>query len=241
MNTFLILGLCFGIMLSLLSFTLKYPPLKTVGVGAVVQEGHIVKALGASNMVKSKAFWGLYLNFAIGTMIGLMLIGLTGSVASGLFNIPIEKVPLYMSLFAIFNGIGRPIFGWLTDTISAKKAMLISYGLIMSAAGSLLFFDKSIVLIYVIAFSIFWFNLGGWLAIAPATTLAMFGTKHYSKNYGVVFTGYGIGAILGVISSGAIIDILNNYNYLFVYVIALCVVGVLITLTLFQAGKNCMR
>jgi len=85
------------------------------------------------------------------------------------------------------------------------------------------------LVLFIIAFSIFWFNLGGWLAIAPTSTLDMYGTKHYSQNYGVVFTAYGIGAIIGVLSSGAIMDILQSYNSIFYFVIGLCITGILLS------------
>lgn len=229
MNSFMFLGISFGLLISILSFTFKYPEVKEFSVDSsneLINNGH---GVNTHTMIRSKNFWGLYLNFVIGTMIGLMLVGMTSSIATELFQIPSKKVPLFMSMFAIFNGAGRPIFGWFTDRLSSKKAMLTSYLLILTAALILVFFKERNVIVYIVSFSIFWFNLGGWLAIAPASTLSLFGTKHNSQNYGVVFSGYGIGAILGVITSGIIIDTQNNYNYLFVYVIALCLVGILIT------------
>jgi MFS family permease len=84
-------------------------------------------------------------------------------------------------------------------------------------------------LLYVLAFSIFWFNLGGWLAIAPAATISMYGVRHYSQNYGVVFTAYGIAAVIGVVTSGIIIDYLKHYHYVFYFIIALCMIGLLIS------------
>ncbi len=41
---------------------------------------------------------------------------------------------LFMSFFAIFNGIGRPVFSWFADKVSHIKAMLLSYVLILIAA-----------------------------------------------------------------------------------------------------------
>ena len=134
------------------------------------------------------------------------------------------------------NGIGRPIFGWLTDKLSSKYAMYLSYSLIIFSAVLILFANEGSVITYSISFSIFWFNLGGWLAIAPTSTLALYGTKHYSRNYGVVFTAYGVGAVVGVMSSGWLIDQHQNYRYVFYYVIALCLIGILTTSKLIK-GK----
>lgn len=233
MNTFMILGISFAIIISILSFTFKYP-LEGQAVSLKVKENVSQKSYGiiTQDMIKTKSFKGLYFNFIIGTMIGLMLIGMTSSIATELFKISTEKVTILMSLFAVFNGVGRPIFGWLTDKLSSKKAMLISYGLIMSSAIIVLLANERSIIIYALTFTIFWFNLGGWLAIAPTSTLSLFGTKHYSQNYGVVFSAYGVGAITGVLTSGILIDVYKNYNLVFIYIIVLCLAGIIATLKL---------
>ncbi|KJF27147.1 L-lactate MFS transporter [Clostridium aceticum] len=228
MPSFKMLGISFGVIISLLSYPFKYPlasedqPVKATST-AVVD----VNNINTAEMMKAESFRSLYFNFIIGTMIGLMLIGMTGNVGIELVGLSPNTMALLMALFAVFNGIGRPIFGWLTDKLSHKKAMLLSYVLIMIAASLMLMANKGSLVLYTIAFSIFWFNLGGWLAIAPASTLSLYGTKHYSQNYGVVFTAYGIGAITGVFGSGLLKDVLQSYHSIFYFVILLCVVGIL--------------
>lgn len=229
MKTFLILGISFGIVTTILSFPFRHPTesenlfLKTKETKASDND------MTTANMIKSKNFKGLYLNFVIGTMIGLMLVGMTSNVGVEVIGLSSKNVTLMMAMFAIFNGIGRPVFGWLTDKFSSKKAMFISYGLIAFSAILILFADKGNVVLFFIAYSIFWFNLGGWLSIAPTSTLNMYGIKHYSQNYGVVFTAYGLGAVIGVVTSGLLIDIHGNYHYVFYFVLALCSLGALLT------------
>lgn len=202
MTAFLILGIGFGIILPILSFSFKYPDIIDEEI-ILEQKKHIA----TKEMLRTKNFKGLYLNFMVGTMIGLMMIGMTTSVGIEFAGIEPNKVIPLMSLFAVFNGLGRPIFGWITDQLSPKKAMLIS-------------------------FSIFWFNLGGWLAIAPAATLKLYGMKHYSQNYGLLFTAYGLGAIAGVSTSGLLLDLHESYYFVFYYVMILCLMGILSTVKL---------
>jgi len=230
LNTFQILGICFGIIIPILSLPFRYPSeseMQNFKSVKHIRQG--LNVLNTSSMIRTKSFKVLYFNFIIGTTIGLMLIGLTSSVGTELIGLSAKRVSLLMVLFAIFNGLGRPIFGWLTDKLTSKKAMVLSYSLILSSAILVLFAGEGTILIYAISFSIFWFNLGGWLAIAPTSTLALYGTKHYSQNYGVVFTAYGIGAVTGVVTSGLLIDLHQNYHYVFYYIIALCFVGILTT------------
>jgi hypothetical protein len=113
--------------------------------------------------------------------------------------------------------------------------MILSYFLILTASIMMIVSKDGNFIIYGISFSLYWLNLGGWLAIAPASTISFFGLKHYTENYGVVFTGYGIGAIVGVISSGMIIDFLGSYEYLFYFTGGLSLLGVLSSLKLIKS------
>lgn len=229
MQTFLILGIIFAILIPLLALTIKYPnEAYSKRFHASKKDFSEQKEVPIQEMVKSLSFKGVYLNFIIGTMIGLTMIGMTSNVGIDYFKLEASTVTQLMALFAISNGIGRPVFGWLTDRFSSRAAMLISYFLIAMSALSIILLKHHIV-VYMISFAVFWFNLGGWLAIAPTSTLKLYGTKHYSKNYGLMFTAYGIGAIAGVSTSGMLLDLHSNYHYVFIYVIMLCAIGALIT------------
>jgi OFA family oxalate/formate antiporter-like MFS transporter len=238
-KTFLILGISFGIIIPLLSYPFRYPSdSESKSLQTASNTKKYINDTNTSKMIKSQNFKGLYLNFIIGTMIGLMLIGITSNVGVELIKLSPKTVALLMTVFAIFNGIGRPIFGLLTDKFSSKKAMLISYALIITASLLMLMANEGSLLLFTIAFSILWFNLGGWLAIAPTSTLAMYGTKHYSQNYGVVFTAYGIGAIIGVSTSGLLIDLFQNYHSIFYFVIGLCTIGILLSQKMIKTTSN---
>jgi MFS family permease len=234
-NTFLTLGISFIVILPILGFVFKYPEEGEVKEedNKRVQHRKYIE-IETKEMLKTKSFKGLYLNFTIGTMIGLTIIGLTSTIGTEVAGISPVNVAFFMSLFAVFNGLGRPLFGWLTDNISSKKTMILSYFLILTASIMMIVSKDGNFIIYGISFSLYWLNLGGWLAIAPASTISFFGLKHYTENYGVVFTGYGIGAIVGVISSGMIIDFLGSYEYLFYFTGGLSLLGILSSLKLIK-------
>jgi MFS family permease len=146
----------------------------------------------------------------------------------------VVHISQWMAIFAMFNGGGRPLFGWISDRLSIASAMMISFSLIASAALLMLFFGENNPLIFSMSFIIFWFNLGGWLAIAPTATMKLYGLKNYSQNYGVIFTAYGVGAILGVLTSGSILSVFNQIQLIFWYVLAVCVIGIVSTIFFFQ-------
>lgn len=229
-NTFLMIGMTYGILLPFLAYPFEYPKI------AVVEnaENEVISHHGDLEydtrlMVKSRAFKFLYINFIIGTMIGLMMIGMTTSVGMEYSLLKSETVTVLISLFAIFNGIGRPLYGWLTDYFGVWKTMRVSYGMIFISSILFLTMGQHNAAVYIIGYAIYWLNLGGWLAIAPTATMKMFGLKNYGKNYGLMFTAYGIGAISGVLTSGMIIDHHGDYRLVFGYILILCVLGYIST------------
>jgi MFS family permease len=91
--------------------------------------------------------------------------------------------------------------------------------------------------LYFIAFAIFWLNLGGWLAIAPAATSYFFGKKNYIKNYGYLFTAYGVGAVIGNFLSGSIRDIMGSYYFVFYPTLILAALGIVVALLFLKKDK----
>jgi MFS family permease len=192
-------------------------------------------------MIRTRTFVGLWLCYTIGTLAGLMAIGvakLVGLEVPQRAGIPVSEASAMLTLlvipFAVSNGLGRPVFGWITDKIGPRKTTVLSFGLILISSLLMYMFPSSLTL-YVIVFIILWMNLGGWLAIAPASTARFFGMKDYARNYGLVFTAYGVGAILGNLLAGQAKDIFGSYIAVFPYVAFLALIGIIIaTLTLRQ-------
>jgi len=110
---------------------------------------------------------------------------------------------------------------------------MISFALIL-LADLLLWRAGGSEIAYFVGFSVLWLNLGGWMAIAPAATATLFGTRHYARNYGFVFTSYGVEAILGNVMSGLPRDLTKSYVAVCPPVMALAGVGLFVTLVGFR-------
>jgi len=236
--TFKILGIAFAIIITVLALPLEFPKkelLSEADNNKEVKQDEI--DLDTKEMVKTSTFYGLWTCYVIGTLVGLMAIGISSPVAEEVVKLSSSTAALMVSFFAIFNGIGRPIFGSLTDKLDPKKAAIISYSLIILASIIMLNVGEGNTILYGIAFALFWLNLGGWLAIAPTATGIFFGSKHYSKNYGFLFTAYGVGAVLGNLLSGKLRDILGSYLYTFYPTIGLAVLGIIIAILMLKEPK----
>lgn len=233
---FKVLGVIFLVVIVLLSLPFKFPDQNTIISIQNNRNSHSEEIIGINTkqMFRSKKFYGLWLCFIIGTFSGLMMIGITSSVGHEIIHLDYMTTAQMVSIFAIFNGIGRPVFGWITDKSNPFIAVIISYGIIIFASFLMLTAKEGSFLIYMVSFSLFWFTLGGWLAIAPTATAKYFGLRHYSSNYGYVFTAYGVGAISGVLTSGIVRDVLGSYSFVFYPLMFLGMIGWLIALLMLR-------
>ena len=175
--------------------------------------------------LKLKPFKRIYAMFVIATTIGLMMIGLSYQIGVVYYGFQVKEVTLSLSLFALGNGIARPIFGKIMDKKGFHVATKISLGLMAFAALIGLVNQGEHLVFYMISFGMFWFNLGAWLAIVPATIKQFYGVKQYSKKYGLMFTAYGVGSIIGTLVSGSIMDILRGTTYLYILILVLIVIS----------------
>jgi len=235
-QTFIILGIAFTAIVVAISTQLKMPPPEWQPVTKSAAPAARVVAVRATTekIWQTQSFYGLWICYAIGTFVGLSAIGISSPVAQEIIKLDSTTAAMTVSLFAIFNGMGRPLFGWVTDRFNPKIAAIASYAIILIAAILMLNARTGDTLTYMAAFALFWLSLGGWLAIAPTATLTLFRSENYAKNYGIVFTAYGVGAFFGTIVAGRIRDIFGSYTYAFYPMAGLAIAGTIVAVFLLK-------
>jgi MFS family permease len=98
---------------------------------------------------------------------------------------------------------------------------MITFVLILAAAIGMIVVGKSSgdtastlnKVLYFVCFAAFYAGLGGWLAIAPTATAQYFGTKFSSRNYGILFLAYGVGAIIATFVAAYSRDIFKGSTF----------------------------
>jgi MFS family permease len=113
-----------------------------------------------------------------------------------------------MAWSAIFNGLGRILWGMISDRIGRKAAivsMSVFQGLIMLAMYHG-FISFGLALGLIVGACVIGFNYGGIFALFPAITADYFGDKQVGRNYGWVFTAYGVAGLLGPLLAGVFKD-----------------------------------
>jgi len=238
--TFRYFGIAFAAILVLLCLPFRFPVAGWKPQGWAPKAGTMAAAdFTAGGMAKTSTFWGLFLCYIIGCLAGLMAIGISKPVGSDIIKIAGETATTLVGVFAIFNAVGRPLFGALTDKITPKGAAVLNMAIILAVSLIMIFgAGEGTTALYVVAFAGFWLSLGGWLAIAPTATATYFGMKNYARNYGTVFFAYGVGAIMGGIISGQAKDVFGSYTFAFYPTAGLAVVGIILALLLLKPPKK---
>lgn len=182
-----------------------------------------------SAMLRTREFYTLWVCFAIATLSGLTAIGMTASYGHRTIGLSVPVAAATVSALGIANGIGRPVFGLVHDRFGVRFTATLSF-FVIAAGGAFSFFSTpDFPVAFFVGFAVLWFMLGGWLAIAPAATTHLYGSRNYAKNYGIVYTAYGVGALTGSSLSGLIVDRFGGYRPLFALITALSLLGALIS------------
>ncbi len=232
-NTFLILGVVFLAVLVSLGSLLRFPPAEWQPPAEIVatpkRAWKPVAELTTRQMIRTPAFWAAWLLYVLGTAGGFMVIGNAKDIAKevGLVT-DAALATAAVQLLAIFNSGGRPVFGRLADVWSPKRTLLVMY-LVLLGAMVLLSVSTSWLPLY-IGIALTGAVFGGFLAVMPALATRFFGTKHLGTNYGVLFTGYGSGAIVALFASGWIRDFFGSYVPAFYAGAVLGTIGLLLAL-----------
>ena len=210
-SVFVIYGVAFLILVLVGSTVMVNPPAgwkpagwnpQLTGGGATVP---VAADLTAGQMAGTPQYWGLLLMFTGSAMAGLMVIGCIRlfGVDSLQANNVVNDAALAgtiagtaMAWYAILNGLGRIIWGVVSDKIGRKTALFLMC--LIQGVMMLLFFKVGGTKIgLIVGACIIGFNFGGNFALFPAATADFFGNKNVGSNYPWVFLAYGIAGIAG--------------------------------------------
>ena len=233
---FLGLGIVFLVVLLPLGSLLKFPPAgyqapppkRQARQRAWEPMGDVERRV----MLRRPAFWTAWLLYAVGTAGGFMIIGKAKPIAVDVGGVDALSVLATASVMvvAVFNSLGRPIFGRLADSVGPKPTLLLMFAILLGAMG-LLSVSSWWPLLYA-GMAITGIVFGGFLAVMPALTTRYFGTKNLGANYGVMFTGYGVGALVATFAIGPIYNAFHSYVPAFYVGILLSLSGLAVALLL---------
>ena len=222
-NSFRILGIAFFIVVVGLAQTLKNPPAPAAPAPGA-KAAPVGRDYTWQEMVKTPQYWQLWIMFAAGALAGLMIIGHLSTIARLQTGQDIGF--LLVAFMAVTNALGRPIAGVISDKIGRSKTMMILY----IAQGSVLLVFSTFNSFATILFGamVVTFAYGAMLAVYPSAVADFYGTKNLGSNYGVLFTAWGVGGLIGPMLAGAILDATGGYLMAYYSSAALCFIAAMV-------------
>jgi len=168
---------------------------------------------GQFDMLRTSQFYMIWFCFIAGAMAGLMVVGVIklfgmDSLQTGGASIEAAGAITATAMgvfYALANGIGRIVWGMVSDRIGRKTAIFLMCLLQGIAMLTFWFVGKSVAMFYLWS-TVIGFNFGGNFALYPAATADYFGNKNVGVNYGWMFTAYGVGGIVGPVIAGMFKD-----------------------------------
>jgi OFA family oxalate/formate antiporter-like MFS transporter len=135
-----------------------------------------------------------------------------------------------VGVLAIFNALGRVIWGLISDKIGRTPSFVAMF--LLQAVTMFLLGAMKTEMSLVIAASLVGFNYGGAFALFPSATADLFGAKNLGANYGWVFTSYGVAGVVGIAAGNAAKVMTGSYVAAFSLAGCLCVVSAVMALVL---------
>lgn len=203
------------------SMLLKEP----VQVNQQANHGTLGNDYTVRQMLASKEAYMLFVIFFAACMSGLYLIGIVKDMGVQLAGMDLATAANTVSAVAIFNTAGRIILGTLSDKVGRMRVISFTMLVTILAIAVLSFVTLSHTLFFICVGAVA-FCFGGNITVFPAIVGDFFGLKNHSKNYGIIYQGFGLGALAG----SFVANHFGGFHATFMVMGVLSVISLLITL-----------
>jgi OFA family oxalate/formate antiporter-like MFS transporter len=223
-HAFLFFGILQGLIIIVMAFGLLVAP--PALVAAAPRPNQAARSFTPTQVLRTPLFYVMYLMFVLVASGGLMMAASMAPIAK---DLKIDKVPvelfdmampaLVFAIFLnrIFDGAGRPFFGWVSDHIGRENTMAIAF---VIGAGALYTLSQSgsNPVIFVLVTALYFGVFGEIYSVFPATQGDTFGGRYAAANAGMLYTAKGMGALLVPLASA----IATSMGWHVVFMIATC-------------------
>ncbi len=223
-STLITFGILFGLVCLVCAWLLKNPPDDyQSSVHASLPVSHVAD-LSPKQMLQQPIFWVMFLMMTMMSTSGLMVVSQMGAFAKdfGIIDATVfglAALPLAMTIDRMMNGLTRPFFGWVSDKIGRENTMLIAFAL-EGVAMTVWFLCRDNAMLFVLLSGVVFFGWGEIFSLFPSTLTDTFGPRHASTNYGFLYAGAGVGAILGGPLAALMFQSTGSWTSVFVTAIA---------------------
>src|SRR5450631_3600063 len=233
-HAFLTFGLIQGGIVFVMAWLLLVPPPQLAN--AVVKPTQTAHGYTPVQVLQSPVFYVMYIMFVLIAAGGLTMAASMAPIAEDMkiSKIPVELFGMVMpalgfALFLnrIFDGVGRPFFGWLSDQIGREYTMALAF-----FAGACALFtlsqSGSNPTVFVLVTALYFGVYGEIFSLFPATQGDTFGSKYAAANAGMLYTAKGAGSLLVPVAAYIAKD--HGWSAVFTVAMTLNIIAALLAL-----------
>jgi MFS transporter, OFA family, oxalate/formate antiporter len=240
-NTLYIWGVTFLILIVASAQFLFNPPKDWQPAGFIQKlDKKTVTGYTFTQAVRLSQWWLLWAILCLNVTAGLGFISQLATIAKDLAPVEIanlspEQVKMAMdaagaftvAIAAIFNGLGRLFWAWLSDGIGRKLVF------------SIMFLSQAVLYLIIPHISNYYFFIviacyllscfGGGFATMPAFVADSFGAENIGRIYGTMLTAWGVAGVVGPLIFAWIKQSAGSYNQALYVATGLLVLGFILT------------
>lgn len=199
---FLHFGLLQGAIIFVLAWGLLVAPENLNPASTRVSQSK--RGYSPAEVMRSPTFYVLYIMFVLVAAGGLTMAASMSPIAKdwhinktpvALFGFAAPALLFALQMNRILDGVGRPLFGWVSDQIGRENTMAIAFTVGAGALFSLSRIGQDPVA-FVLVTALYFFVFGEIYSLFPATQGDTFGAKFAAANAGMLYTAKGAGSLL---------------------------------------------
>jgi OFA family oxalate/formate antiporter-like MFS transporter len=228
LNAFKILGIGLFVLIAVISRFIGDVRDKDQSTG-----GHSVTGFENENdktwreMLCMPIFYVIFTALAIGAMTGLMILAHASPMIESTLGMSSQEASFIVGILAAANALGRLGWGIISDRVGRYPLLIFLFVLSIAAFASLSVTSAAIVFLAAIVAAELCY--GGYISLIAPLTADVFGTKHLSVNYGIMFIAFSFGGIVGPrVAAVARKAAGDSYHQAYVIAMLLCVLGLIL-------------
>ncbi|HEY8297888.1 MAG TPA: OFA family MFS transporter [Candidatus Baltobacteraceae bacterium] len=210
MSVFIVSGIVFVIIGGLCTLALRNPPEGYTRPGTLATAAASAHSYTPSEALRTMPFYLLWLILFLNVTAGILIVSNAVPIYSDLTGATAAAAGFIYGLLAVFNGLGRFFWGWISDKIGRNHTYVVMFLIqvvIFFIMGNLHSFAA-----VGICFGIILLCYGGGFGVMPSFNADYFGTKFLGQNYGMILTAWGVGGIVGPYIAAAVKDRTGSFT-----------------------------
>lgn len=218
LDIFRLVGLSYGAVIILSAMLLTVP--------ADVNAGAATTSFQYSQLLKDRKFWALCCGLFAGTFAGLLVVGNLKPIGLS-FGADETIATAAISLLALGNMGGRILWGYLSDLMGGRRAIIAALSFLAIVTLSLLAGAGYQVSFMLLALAI-GAGFGANFVLFATEVSQIYGVEKLGIIYPYVFLFYGLAGIIGPPVGGLLFDVTQTYTSAIILAGLICAGGAVI-------------